>query len=112
MTSASRFANSGIAVSSTVRPPSGWMGERPCFDEVAEVAGVLVGDADRGDLQAQLAAPRWRSGHRRPRRVAVGATNLAPPLARIFHLLGVAVAEAVSHDNGRRRDGRQSYAES
>ena len=49
--------NSGIAVSSTVRP-SGGIGERACFAEVARVVEVLAGGPIRGDLQAHVAVAR------------------------------------------------------
>ena len=45
--------NSGIAVSSTVRP-SGGISERACFAEVAGVPEVLAGGPIHGDLQAHL----------------------------------------------------------
>ena len=99
--------NSGIAVSSTVRP-SGGIGERACFAEVAGVAEVLAGGPIGGDLQAHLAVPRvaeWSPGPAPGSLLA--RTNLAPPLTRIsvcwFSRLRKVVSEAVV----RLRDGRQ-----
>jgi len=63
--------NSGITVSSTVRPSDG-IGPRACFAKVAGVAEVLAGGPTGGDLQAHLAV--CRSGHRGVRRVGVGAS--------------------------------------
>ena len=49
--------NSGIAVSSTLRPCGG-IGARACFAEAAGVAEVLAGCPIRGDLQAHVAVRR------------------------------------------------------